>query len=119
MLCKAPSVSWAKPTLFVRKPKHFPSKENALLFEQKYPSLRTKKDGSAEGKKFPCARRKISVRTEENFLPQENKFPCGRKYFFLRKEIYLLPHKNLTTLAERNKPLFNNKLNYHDQDQSR
>ena len=62
---------------------------------------------------------KTFVRTEKNFLPQENKFPCGRKYFFLRKEIYLLPHKNLTTLAERNKPLFNNKLNYHDQDQSR
>lgn len=97
MLCKAPSVSWAKPTLFVRKTKHFPSKGNALLFEQKYPSLRTKKDGSSNEKKLPCARKKI----------------------FFRKEIYLLSHKNLTTLAERNKPLFNNKLNYHDQDQSR
>jgi hypothetical protein len=35
---------------------------------------------------------------------------------FMGIEIYLRAHENLATLAERNKPLFNSKLNYHDQD---
>ena len=41
------------------------------------------------------------------------------KNIFMGIEIYLRAHENLTTLAEHNKPLFNSKLNYHDQDQSR
>ena len=59
-----------------------------------------------------------SVRRRKNFRAQGGKFPCGRKYFFVRTEIYLLPQENLPNLAERSNALFNNKLIYHDQDQS-
>lgn len=65
-----------------------------------------------------CACGKTFVRRAENFCAHENKFPCGRKYFFVRTEIYLLPQENLPNLAERSNALFNNKLIYHDQDQS-
>jgi len=58
-----------------------------LLFEQKYPSVRTKKDGSAEGKKLSCARRKISFRKKINFLAEENIFSCGRKFICFRTKI--------------------------------
>lgn len=59
------------------------------------------------------------MRTAENFYAHENKFLCTQKNIFMGIEIYLRAHENLTTLAEHNKPLFNSKLNYHDQDQSR
>lgn len=65
-----------------------------------------------------CGGGKTFVRRAENFCAHENKFPCGRKYFFVRTEIYLLPQENLPNLAERSNALFNNKLIYHDQDQS-
>ena len=58
------------------------------------------------------------MRTAENFYAFENKFPCERKYFFVCTEIYLLPQENLPNLAWRSNTLFNNKLIYHDQDQS-
>ena len=44
------------------------------------------------------------------------KLPCAQKNIFMGIEIYLRAHENLATLAKRNKPLFNSKLNYHDQD---
>jgi hypothetical protein len=56
------------------------------------------------------------VRTAENFYAHENKFSCAQKNIFMGIEIYLRAHENLATLAKRNKPLFNSKLNYHDQD---
>ena len=62
MLCKAPSVSWAKPSLFVRKTKYFPSKENALLFERKKMALRKEKNFRAHGEKFSYVRKNIFVR---------------------------------------------------------
>ena len=65
-----------------------------------------------------CGGGKTFVRRAENFCAHGNKFPCGRKYFFVRTEIYLLPQENLPNLAERSNALFNNKLIYHDQDQS-
>ena len=58
------------------------------------------------------------MRRAENFCAHENKFPCGRKYFLVRTEIYLLPQENLPNLVGRSNALFNNKLIYHDQDQS-
>ena len=56
------------------------------------------------------------MRTAGNFYAHENKFPCAQKNIFMGIEIYLRAYENLATLAERNKPLFNSKLNYHDQD---
>jgi len=70
-------------------------------------------------KLLACGGRKIAVRTAENFYAHENKFSCAQKNIFMGIEIYLHAHENLATLAEHNKPLFNSKLNYHDQDQSR
>ena len=65
----------------------------------------------AQVEKLSYAGRKISVRTKINFRAKEN-------IFFVRTEIYLLPQENLPNLAERSNALFNNKLIYHDQDQS-
>jgi len=70
-------------------------------------------------KLLACGGQKIAMRTAENFYAHENKFLCAQKNIFMGIEIYLRAHENLTTLAEHNKPLFNSKLNYHDQDQSR
>jgi len=46
------------------------------------------------------------------------KLSCAGRKIFVRTEIYLLPQENLANLAERSNALFNNKLIYHDQDQS-
>ena len=95
----------------MRKKERFYPKGEELSSQGEGDAFREETSFRAEAEKLSCAGRK-------NFCAHKNKFPCGRKYFFVRTEIYLLPQENLPNLAERSNALFNNKLIYHDQDQS-
>ena len=102
----------------MQKKERFYPKGEELSSQGEGNAVRRKRELCAQTKETLSVGKLTCVRRAENFYAHENKFPCGRKYFFVRTEIYLFPQENLATLAERNKPLFNNKLFYHDQDQS-
>lgn len=57
-----------------------------------FPFFPKEKKGSAEGAKFPCARKKIFLRTKIFFLTYGNLFSYVRKFGSLRTSIFRLPH---------------------------